>query len=80
MYLLNNILIHLMHRLAENGYILRGVRADKYRLPLLLVTEQVLSHFGNTLFIETVERLVKYQYLRVFHYRLRQTEALTHTE
>ena len=80
LYLLNNTLIHLMYRLAQHRDVLRRVRADQDRLALLLVADQILAHLRDTLFVKTVEWLVKYQYLRIFHYRLCQTETLSHTE
>ena len=69
-----------MHRLTQHRDILGRVGANENGLSLLLVAEEVFSHFGNALLVKTVERLVEDEYLRVFHDSLRKSEALSHTE
>ena len=51
-----------------------------YSLSLLLAAEKILPHLCDSLFVEAVEWLIKYQNLRILHSRLSKPEALSHTE
>lgn len=72
--------IHFADSIAQSVDICCVMGGEYYRFAFFCKALNKLAHILNTVFIETVERLAKYQEFGILHDGLSDSETLTHTE